>query len=286
MSEFDFDEIDKAVTSAMGGSKPAPVAEPEPVAVVTPQAPAPEPAPVVKEDIPVVINKPAAPAVRRSTGRIMDVMPRAASRPASAKAVINTPAPVQEKPSDIDLAPTPFLPDANEKVEKRPLGSAGLGEEFAPVPAPSSAPAESEVVPELGSVDQAVNTNAPIPAELHDDVLSLESSTETPEEPPVAGTSPEAESAVAEPIVAEPEAPVSQPVPDVAPSIVQQYQEKVSSSNEQPGAIYDTQAYHTPLKEQPKKKAPILFIAIWIVGLIVVGAAAGWAVYTFVLPRL
>jgi len=288
MTDLDFDEIDKAVTSAMNNDD------------IQPDASENSSLPMVAEDnLPAVIEEPEEkpveqlveksqpPAVRRTTGRIMDVV-----GPSKVKRDKKVVTPLAEKPNTpdelVDAAPTPFLPDANEKVEKRPLGAAAATGHASAFHSDPTSVHEAGSVPELGSADQPVGSDAPVPDELSKDLLSLDGSVETFETPYVAGTSPENTDSEQEETPETPaENPVQNdvPVPDVAPSIVQQYQEKQSSANEPTGAIYDTEAYHTPIKE-PSKKKNVLFIILWILGLIIVGAGIGWALYAFVLPLL
>ena len=66
-------------------------------------------------------------------------------------------------------------------------------------------------------------------------------------------------------------------------SITQQYKEQVST-NQESGAIYDTESYHQPVTKPVKKSGNLAIL--WIALLVVFGAAAGWAVYTFILPML
>ena len=296
MKDLDFDEIDKAVTSAMGSGSGTPDAPKSVEVSEVIEAPSVQEAPAdpqlpmeIPEDLPAVIQKPLPPAVRRTTGRVMDIMPRGngaqgaqkAPRPSADSYHAPTAIPrnkdllssVFDDPAE-EVAATPFLPDANNKVEKRPLGQFGQSgiSDIPPVEESLAA------VPELGSADQPIGDNTPLPAELTEDLLSLEDTTPTPETPPVAGDSPEV---IPEVVVAQ----ESNAVPDVAPSIVQQYQEKQASNQTESGAIYDTEAYHAPMKA-PVKKRGVLWVILWVLGLIVVGAGIGWAVYTFVLPML
>lgn len=121
MKEFDFEELDRAVNSAIGGGggrSTPPVRDSTPV--------------------PARDNAPAAPAARRSgpSGRFMDVMHpstdmRGSERPAPAPVAAPEPvrpsvptvepdAPVLKAKPVADVVETPFISDAI--VEKRPLG--------------------------------------------------------------------------------------------------------------------------------------------------------------------
>jgi hypothetical protein len=262
MAETEFDELDKAVAS-----------------VLTP-APADPPAPI-PEEIPVVVQTtpPPEPTVSvaprmRSTGRFMDVVPPSKiARPEPVvipPAVETTPPPTFEQPDPLDFQGfkmdetptpteaasetpaveplgTPFLSDA--KVEKRPLGA------FSDTPKPpedTPAPADPEV-PVVLPGDQEKPTS--LPAELHTDLLSIESSESSVEEMPP------------------------------TPSIVQQYQEKPNSDTQPSAAIYDGEAYHMPLVHGAKKQSSWL-VVIWIAALLVVGSGIGVILYFVVLPML
>ncbi len=137
MTDFDFDELDKAVNTVLGGpdtpvdqaASPAPTPEPQISRYEAPQAATPAPRPQ------------SAPAVRRSGGRFMDVVhpssdmrtrnetpAEAPASPVNAPAIVNQP-PAKPDTSAGDLLDdfdwntpldSPFLPDT--QVEKRPLG--------------------------------------------------------------------------------------------------------------------------------------------------------------------
>lgn len=175
-------------------------------------------------------------------------------------------------------ANSPFLADA--KVEKRPLGafSGENNDEQQPnSPAPPNEnkqdttdttidkpldqqPTESQPLAPIGH-DEA---DTPLPAELQDDLLSIESDTATP---------------------AVSDTPVRDDEPVGPTSITQQYKAAPSSNHEKPGEIYDTKAYHKALKGPAKKKSS-WWLVVWIILLLVVGAGAGAAIYYFVLPAL
>lgn len=283
MQDIDFDEIDRAVTSASGTT--APVVD-GPVSVST--------APLANE--PVRDTTPAvAPAARRSSGRFMDVVHPSSdmrsSSPVPARPVqpVETPvaatAPVEEPaqtaawpdpldfhgfvdeeavkpvedakpariiaPSADDMHPpleTPFI--QNAVVEKRPLGAFSEASPAPTVPEP--------IIPEEIVAEPIVE--------------------ETPQETPdlTEEVSPVEEAPASAPVIDAPAGPVS---------ITQQYKEQPSTTDQPSGAIFDTESYHQPLVHVPKKKSGIL-VVIWIAALILVGAGAGAAVYFFVLPLL
>lgn len=280
MNDIDFDELDRAVSSTL---TPAPASEPVPA----PSTP------------PVVTTAPVSPAARRG-GRFMDVvhpssdMKTASSVPArpvvapvvSEPAPAPAPTPVNDWPDPIE---SPFLADT--KVEKRPLG----GEQPTTEPIEASGPVESteqpepsvaipEEAPEAEIVPTVTEPSAPeavVPVSL--DEPTAESAV------PAAEPAPEPEvtleESAAEPVPHVTEMTQSTPVGDGGPtSITQQYTESASSA-EPSRPIFDTEAYHQPLAHPQKKKSG-LFVVLWILGLIILGAGLGAVMYFFVLPLL
>lgn len=185
-----------------------------------------------------------------------------------------TDAPVSSTPLE-----TPFIADA--KVEKRPLGafSAAATTEVAPsvsldtepsVQTPSEARVDAPVV-EPEKKDEPADIDTPLPAELGDDLLSIESNENVPQqtEAPVAVTATTA----------------TDEQPPVV-SITQQYAESPSTGDAPATtSIFDTDAYKKPLAH-PKKKSSGWLVVLWIAILLIVGAGAGAAVYFYVLPLL
>lgn len=180
---------------------------------------------------------------------------------------------------------SPFLSDA--KVEKRPLGafsassaSAAMASELAGDTELAEKPAE-----EVPAVDEKVDekkdeeaespaaTDTPLPAELQDDLLSIEASEETAAPKPV------------EPFAAGAAAATASETPIGPTSITQQYTESASTGDQPAGNVFDTEAYKKPLAHPKKKKSGWLLV-LWILLLLVVGAGAGAAVYFYVLPLL
>lgn len=276
MQDFDFDEIDRAVSSTLD---PKPKTEDKPVDNST--------------SIDVTRSQPSSasstPAMRRSSGRFMDVVhpssdmrssgasERSTPRPPEPREETPAPAPetkhtdwpdpldfhgfkedtpteepaVEEKKQDDTPAPleSPFLTDA--KVEKRPLGAFS-----------------TEETPLLEASDEEL---LPAETETHDEPAQPEIIA-APEPEPEPESEPEPEPA-----------PVEEPIGPT--SITQQYKEQPSTTDQPSGAIYDTEAYHQPLAHPEKKRSGALII-VWIVALIVVGAGVGAGVYFFVLPML
>ncbi len=293
MQDLDFDELDRAVNSAIS-SRPAPQVP------VRPSGGLPT--------IPVVPTAPAAP--RPSTGRFMDVvhpssnmrstlvMPertssQVATVPKDQLPMVQPPA--ADDDSDIDQISNDITDAMNQaadkplespfisgtKVEKRPLNAMSL-EQTNTAPFQPSTPALHLSTPKAVSSDGTGVIDTPLPAELQSDLLSIESNEMIqPEEPAVPAVIAK-RPAVVPPVVA----PVAQkPVQAVATSIPQQYKEQPSTGEKSNGAIYDVNSYHKAMVSPVKKKSGWMWI-LWIVILMIVSVGAGVAVYYFVLPRL
>jgi hypothetical protein len=299
MQDIDFDEIDRAVSSA---ARTIPPQRAEDIEV------APRPA-VVPVTAPVAA--PVTPAARRSSGRFMDVVHASSDmRPARSSApsapslhreeVIDrtevaprpvattvastafhwpdtvqasqpTAAPVPEAPAVAEPAApleSPFL--ANAPIEKRPLGAFSVAESTIPliedpIPAPT----------ELTSPVETQSLAADVASLLDETVVSEEAIVEVP----VADTD------TVEP-VAEPAPALIEEQPTGPTSIIQQYQEQPSVADAQAtGSIYDTEAYHQPIVQPPKKHSGWL-VVVWLLSLILVGGGIGAGVYFIVLPML
>ena len=317
MSDIDFDELDRAVNGALNDNAPASHSS-EPAPEPTLDIPTPAETPTIDHVERTVMNPttpekpaptPSAPATRRTAGRFMDVVhPSSDMRPGSGKLVSETkptstpsiqPAPQPTAASDnkswSEPLESPFLPDA--KVEKRPLGGGESVSEAKPfdfqglLDEPQEelieAPESQERI-EATSMPDPIDFAAAsaIPPEIEEKTLEPEEPV-TPEEAPAVETPVPAEAPT--PVEAQPEVTPEEPQPvieePVGPtSITPQYKEQ-PSSNQESGAIYDTQSYHQPVS-QPSKKKSSWFTIMWIVILVALGAAAGWAVYMYVLPTL
>ena len=274
---------------------------------------APAPAPSSR---PVAVTGPAA---RRTSGRFMDMVHPSsdmrsqsstpvASAPLSAPVptqfsaprpvapispvVAPTPAPepVVESPAWNEPLESPFLPDA--KVEKRPLGGVETPSELSTFDFQGLLDEPEEELLEAPQPQERIEaTTLPDPI----DFAATTSVTEEvepmvvePQEPVKAEELPVVEAPVEEaaiPTVVTPEqlqTAVEEPVGPT--SITPQYKEQ-PSSNQESGAMYDTESYHQPVV-QPVKKKSGWFTVIWILLLVILGAGGGWAVYTYVLPML
>lgn len=291
MNDIDFDELDRAVNSLANQSDGK---APGPAPSSTPQ-----PAPVTAEPaMPSQVSEPSTPAPasssapRPDTGRFMDVVhpssdmrssinvpPRAPSREAAPIQPPTRPSSVEETATPASPAtesPSPFLPDA--KVDKRPLGAFA---DTTPAPVEEPTPPTDPVPPlptEQSSSDQPTVNDTPLPRELQDDLLLVETNEETP-------TTPQ-ESAVAGPesVASEKPEDSSPSMPNQPTSILQQYVEKNDAPAAPTTSIFDVQNYQKTVGAKKKKSGWL--VVLWIVLLIVLGAGAGAAIYFYVLPLL
>lgn len=340
MTDFDFDELDRAVAGVLN----------DPSSDKSQSAAAQQPMTPVSSGEPATSSEPQptgqAPAARRSAGRFMDMVHPASdmlssTRSSQSTSQDSTPVakpletPLIQQPSSelFETTPasegtqpleSPFLPDA--KVEKRPLGGSSFGQPDLPVTTEegeSSLSSSSEATP-----SEATHMPDPIDFALQNQLNEELASEETsqPTEPVETQPSEEVEapeeakmleSASVEPAVEQksvddeltaieaetpetinlpseddtthpqPEPVVEEevPIPTGPTSITQQYQEQPSSTTES-GAIYDTEAYHQPLVARPVKKKSGLWVIVWILLLVILGAAAGAGFYLYVLPTL
>ena len=317
MSDIDFDELDRAVNGALNGtpvSSPAPVPTPAEERVDTSETPVIEPiqrtslassrasAPIVASipeptqppistpaPTPVVAAIPTV-APRPSSGRFMDLVHPSSDMRTTSTGPSPIPAPVEvrqevepvteptinESPAWNEPLESPFLPDT--KVEKRPLG----GVELLEAPEPQELLEEHTMPDPIDFAHAQVVTEEIVPEPTFVESPKVEEPVYAPE--PIAEVESQVEAIPEQPEVIETPAPTLVEEPVGPTSITQQYREQ-ASSNQESGAIFDTESYHQPVTQLAKKKSS-LFTIIWIVLLVVLGAAAGWAVYTFVLPML
>jgi len=317
MSDIDFDELDRAVNGALNGtpvSSSTPVSSPVEERADTYETPSVEPiqrtslassrasAPIVASPLepaqistPTQVPTPVAAAVpsvapRPSSGRFMDLVHPSSDMRTTSSGPSPIPSPIEVKPEVEPVAEpavietpawnepleSPFLPDT--KVEKRPLG----GVELLEAPEPQELLEEHTMPDPIDFAHSQVVTEETIPEPTFVEPPKVEEPVYAPEAISQVEAQPEA--------IPEPPKVIETPAPTlieepVGPtSITQQYREQ-ASSNQESGAIFDTESYHQPVTQLAKKKSG-LFTIIWIVLLVVLGAAAGWAVYTFVLPML
>ena len=174
---------------------------------------------------------------------------------------------------DDESSDSPFI--SGTVVDKRPLGA--FSTESTIQPSEDLNQNESVDKDESSEDKKPVNNDASLPDELQDDLLHIESDDNaTPAEATVLEDIPPTINTISPSVVSQPTGPTS---------IVQQYTEQPSSGDQKTGAIYDTNAYHKALVRPAKKKSGWLWV-LWIFLLLVIGVAAGAAVYKFVLPLL
>jgi len=366
VKDIDFDELDRAVNSAISKNKPVD----DEFLATTPVVPASAPE-VTPLPVPTPVFTPTSapttpiPAARQTmsrpaTGRFMDMVhssgnmrvavpERPSLRPMSSPA-----SPVLPKPSlnmmpkmpsnpvknnnsnpDIDIdrisdeidktlgnslsdnQDSPFLPDA--KVEKRPLNAFTAEQN---VSAPIKLPDSINFPPIGKTTDIQENVDTLLPAELQNDLLSIEADEVTkadevyipedsedseeeltasvPQEIQTDGDAIKNQYVPSEPAVtpvleekpvetvtvaqnSTPSSTITNPI--VATSISQQYAELPNTGDKEIGAIYDTNSYHKAMTPPVKKKSGWMWV-IWISILMIISVGAGIAVYFFVLPQL
>lgn len=168
---------------------------------------------------------------------------------------------------------SPFLPDA--KPEKRPLGVL-----TSPDAASPDEPSVDANEPPATPVD-AINSS--LPAELHGNVVAIESESTGQNQPSTAEVETSNATEPTEEIL---ETPAEKSVenthtPPGGGSIPQQYKEAPSTGDQTNGSIYDTANYHKAIEAHANggKHGSAFKIAIWIVLLLVIGAGAGAAFF-------
>jgi hypothetical protein len=209
---------------------------------------------------------------------------------------------VDKQPDFVEPPESPFITDA--KVEKRPLGA--FSEEKVPEGGnvePNSSTYAAAVALESSTVEgkdenPSISVDTPLPAELQNNLLKIESSDTTtngmttPQMPVV--ESPEinkSEITIADAIESSKTesvtgATASSPVaasanPNVVNSIPQQYPTTDAPAPQNTGPIFDTSVYHNSANIKPVKKSNA-WIWILMVVLILIGATIGVGIYLFV----
>lgn len=328
MSDIDFDELDKAVNNLMGGVKDKDK-EPDPNTVNidstldpnekpsfdklndatkeisgSPETPAVAAAPEQPKPTPA----PVAQRPKQNPGRFMDVVhPSADMRTQSGAPAPTAPVrPLSGATSDEANPPaggadeaetdpqTPFLPDANAKVSKRPLGAGswpfgGGSEETADEPKQEELPEVSE--PQQ-KPDETVAINSEGEPERKKEELGLD---ELPPDPMQVDAVPTDEDVKLQSI----ESMEVEGIPeeDESKELIQKVEsgdteslrshgdtkdEKKHKKADEPeaasGAIYDVKNYHQPLAHPPKQKSGWGTVII-ILSIIVICIAIGAAVF-------
>lgn len=283
----------------------------QPTNPVVPEPTTPKVEEISATSEPAKTSEPAVEAPKNDWPDPLDMQPSQPSSDDNESTDINddTAATPDETPktSVVELAQSeplvsPFLPDA--KVEKRPLGSpvpssdvslelptdkkdaiespALLSDDTTEVPNEKDTN-DSLQLPPTPSESDDVKTQ--LPEELSGDLMAVEADTthdelkkahdginDTSEVPDKSERPDEVESVKAvdkEPVPAAVTGPTS---------IAQQYHESPSTGDTDSGSIYDTSTYHQPLAH-PAKKGSGKKVVIWIVIIVLVGIAAGAALY-------
>lgn len=311
MKDFDFDEIDRAVNSVISNAPPENSAPDTTVTALptipqaAPQTPQP---PIAKRsggpfmdvvhpssDMRRPINVPDRPASAAPAQPAMtDSTPEPVSQPAVSPADSYDDADIDKITNDINQAiagpdstiETPFISDA--KVEKRPLGAFSDNSSVEEQPKADSVNFAAQPVVEENAMITPGET--PLPAELQSDLLKIEGSAETeaqteetkPEEKTTEVNKPESVNEAKSESTESPRDVAEKAVPVVPVSINQQYAEKPGTTDQQPGAIYDTNSYHKALMPT-KKKSGWMWVVLTLV-LLLIGIGVGAAVYYFVIP--
>lgn len=273
MTDIDFDELDKAVSSVISDKQDSPEQPSDPKAEAKPELSRSErPLPKIPS-----ATRPVGVA-RPNTGRFMDVMPASPRPTVTSKVETETatkptynpaqmPDPIDLHEQKIANEPTgslakpetkpdaedeksqesgsPFLPDT--KVEKRPLGA------FSGSAAKPSASTPSMVDSVKESIEKSKEEH--LPEELHRDLLKVEGDSTTKESEIV-------------PAVNQVNVPMQSGSGFINPTA--------------PTPVFDTKDYHAPLKHIPKKKSGWLTI-LWVLAIIVIGGAVGAFVYFIIL---
>jgi hypothetical protein len=325
MSDFDFEELDKAVTGALANPVKTASAvtdvqpkEETPAFTPTPvDEPAAEPSkrpvdePVTTSEKPIetqpaqataapstsvhstALHTTTAPAARRATGRFMDVV-HPSSDMRSTPTAFNkpsTPAPVVPKPSQ--PLPQPLKGSLLSDYELEP------DFELSPVrPIDTTSALETPFLPDAKVEKRPLGGSPTSASLLHLSMFDQPKNTliEAPDEPlledhveDVVLESPAEEPSIEKTAtlsVSEVEHVDIEPVIEPAPSAsITQQYPEQPREEADSGAIYDTEAYHQPLVDA-KKKSSGVWLAVWIVLLALIGAGAGLAFYFFILPAL
>ena len=323
MKDFDFDELDRAVSGALGTTN-APAAR----GVSAQNAHAAQSTPAPRVDLPLDIperTEAAAPrqvAPRPSAGRFMDFAnsptvrptpPQVATAPES-EPVVSTPArqevpmndfrvlprnevqPVPEKPAVEEVAPE-IIEEAFEEAwpiapESPFLPDAKVEKRPLGASQPTGAADPEVVTPEVDPVQpselelEAIELSLPAEESILDEVLEPAPDAEGAPEiiQPVAAIE-EVESVPEFDIEPEAVAEVETPAYSGPVAITPQYTPK-PSENQESGEIFDTESYHQPIVAKPAKKGGALKVILISLLIVVLGAAAGAGIYFYVLPML
>jgi hypothetical protein len=160
---------------------------------------------------------------------------------------------------------SPFLPDT--KVDKRPLGGTpdSSANDTPALNAFQTTPLPDNLRPTdqfERSRDAQITSSAAdeVPAELHSELLAIETNSASENTAPVAD-----------------EATPTPPAAEGPASIAQQYKESENTGDQTNGGIYDVKDYHTPLAHPAKKPSGWLWVVLTILLIIICGGAAAAA---------
>jgi hypothetical protein len=143
--------------------------------------------------------------------------------------------------------------------------------------------------------NNASNIDTPLPAELSDDLLSIESggigTTQSDashvevkhDELPSASVSAPVANQVQVPVLNSSPSPISAPIIANNQAIAQQYKEQPNSGDQTNAAIYDTNTYNKAVMKPARGKSRWLWV-LWALLLVIIGAGVGAAVF-FLLPN-
>ena len=214
---------------------------------------------------------------------------------------------VMDQTNDISEPPeSPFISDA--KVEKRPLGAFSEGKVPENEPAEANSPTYAAAVALENSAvegkdeNPSISVDTPLPAELQNNLLEIESSDATqtnvviPQQTEVETQKSEDNHAdmpiaelienskkpeTAETAVESSGTAVTTSTPSPVNSIPQQYPASADTSPRNTGPIFDTSVYHNSANIKPIKKSNA-WIWVLITVLILIGATIGVGIYLFV----
>lgn len=162
---------------------------------------------------------------------------------------------------------SPFLPDANEKVEKRPLGTVADG----------STDEHNTDIADVKDGSQAGDDDSirsVLPVELSQELIAVEAGRQEALE-----STPYIKPANESVQVKDDTPPPTQLVPPNDSAALLPMHE-TSDNDGNAVSVYDTSTYHQPLAHPPKKKSGWLTVLL-IIGLLVLSAAGGAAYYYF-----
>lgn len=313
MSEIDFEELDKAVSNLMGRVKGFDTDESKSTDTTvrndsnSSADDAQKETDVKKEAVIEATAKPEVsreelglsrkPSSPRSSGRFMDVVHPSADMRAKVASTPSMPpdlsaqspsAAFDQQPTAEDAAPlTPFLPDANEKVKKRPLGTKSWFSRHAD----NNSNEKNEAAEE--AVSQPIDVK-PINGEYSDDPLPDKNEEKGQDQRPLDATDFE--------ILSEEQRKLQSieslelKIPNESEETVQAVESgdtehlrhptergqkdlKITAHEEHTG-IYDTSAYHQPLSSPKKKSVWGAILTVLLIIALCIGAAVA-AFYFF-----